>query len=91
MSADIKDNPGQSRFELGIDGQIVFATYRRDGSTLAIRHVEAPPALRGHGAASQLMQGIADLARAEGLKIRPLCSYASSWMRRHKEYGDLLA
>jgi uncharacterized protein len=91
MTAEIRDNPGQGRYELDIDGQIVFATYRRDGATLAIRHVEAPPALRGHGAASQLMQGIVDLARAEGLKVRPLCGYASAWMQRHREYRDLLA
>jgi hypothetical protein len=91
MTATIADNTGQSRFELAIDGQIVFATYRRDGATLSIRHVEAPPALRGHGAASQLMQGIADKARAEGLKLRPLCSYASAWLGQHKEYADVVA
>jgi predicted GNAT family acetyltransferase len=91
MTAAIRDNADQSRYELELAGQIVFATYRRDGSTLAIRHVEAPLALRGSGAASKLMQGIVDLARAEGLKVRPLCSYASAWMRRHKEYGDVLA
>jgi predicted GNAT family acetyltransferase len=90
VTAEIRDNPDQSRYELDIDGQIVFATYRRDGATLAIHHVEAPPALRGSGAASKLMQGIVDMARTEGIKIRPLCSYASAWMRRHSEYGDLL-
>jgi predicted GNAT family acetyltransferase len=91
MTVAIKDNAAQSRYEFEVDGQIVFATYRRDGSTLAIRHVEAPPALRGSGAASKLMQGIVDLARVEGFKIRPLCSYAAAWMRRHGEHRDLLS
>jgi len=35
----------------------VFARYARQGSTLVILYVEAPPPLRGTGAASQLMVG----------------------------------
>jgi hypothetical protein len=91
MPADVTDNTEKSRFELDLGGQITFATYRRDGDALVIRHVEAPPALRGKGAADKLMQGIVEIARAEGLKIVPRCSYAYSWMRRHKAYQDLLA
>jgi uncharacterized protein len=87
----VTDNPERSRFELDIGGQTVFATYRRQGPVLAIRHVEAPPPLRGTGAAGRLMQGIVEIARAEGLKVAPLCGYASAWMRRHKESQDLLA
>jgi uncharacterized protein len=60
-----------------LGGQVVLARYARHGSTLVIPHVEAPPALRGTGAASQLMAGVMEIARAKGLKVRPLCSYAS--------------
>lgn len=91
MPAEVTDNTQQSRFELDLSGQVTFANYRRDGDTLVIRHVEAPPALRGKGAADRLMQGIAELARAQGLKILPRCSYAVAWMRRHGAYRDLLA
>jgi uncharacterized protein len=31
-----------------------------------------------------------ETARAEGLKVVPICSYASAWIRRHREYHDLL-
>jgi hypothetical protein len=37
------------------------------------------------------MSGIAEIARAEGRKLAPLCSYAAAWLRRHKEHHDLLA
>jgi predicted GNAT family acetyltransferase len=90
MSA-VTDNAAASRYELEVDGKIVFALYRRDGSTVVIRHVEAPPSLRGTGAASRLMQGIIEIARAEGLKVRPLCSYAAAWLSRHEKHRDLLA
>ncbi len=83
MTTAIRDDQETSRYELEVDGQVVFAIYRRDGSTVYIRHVEAPPSLRGTGAAGRLMAGIVELARAQHLHIVPLCSYAAAWMRRH--------
>ncbi len=90
MSIAIRDNPDASRYELDVDGEIVFALYRRVDGVVQIRHVESPPALRGKGAAGRLMQGIVDSARASGTKLMPLCSYARAWMSRHPEYQDLL-
>lgn len=91
MSDTVTDHPEQQRYELEIDGQIVFATYRRDGDVVSIRHVEAPVPLRGTGAADRLMQGIVAKARAEGLKLVPLCGYAYAWLRRHAEHADVVA
>ena len=68
----------------------MFTRYARHGSVPVILYLEAPPALRGTGAASQLMAGVMEIARTEGLKVRPLCSYAAAWMRRHREYHDQL-
>ncbi len=87
----VVDNPAASRYELAVDGQVAFALYRRDGPTLIIRHVQAPPSLRGKGVAGRLMQGIMEIARAEGLRVRPLCSYAAAWLARHQNYSHLLA
>jgi uncharacterized protein len=91
MTNPVQDNRERGRYELEIDGQIVFANYRRDGATLAILHVEAPRPLRGTGAAGRLMQGVMEIARATGVKVVPLCGYAASWLRRHREYGELVA
>jgi predicted GNAT family acetyltransferase len=91
MTGHVRDNPERSRFELVIGGQTVFARYARQDSTLVIPYVEAPPALRGTGAAGQLMKGVMEIARAEGLKVKPLCWYAAGWIQRHTEYHDLLA
>jgi Predicted acetyltransferase len=89
--AAIRDNAAGRRFELEIDGQVVFANYDRRDDTLVIRYVEAPVPLRGTGAADRLMRGIAGIARAEGRTITPLCGYAGAWLRRHREFHDLLA
>ncbi|MEJ1159955.1 GNAT family N-acetyltransferase [Prosthecomicrobium sp. N25] len=91
MSTDqIRDNPERSRFELDVAGEIVFADYRRRGDLLLVTHVEAPRPLRGTGAADRLMRGVAETARSEGLKLAPICGYAAAWMRRHREFADLL-
>lgn len=86
----VVDNPARSRFELHEAGGLAYADYRRSGDRLIIPHVEAAPELRGTGAAGRLMEGVLDAARAEGLKIVPLCSYAAAYIRRHKQ-TDLLA
>lgn len=85
------DNTDESRFELHVDGHLAVADYFREGGVMTLPHVEADLPLRGTGAASRLMEQVAAAARAEGLKIRPVCSYAVAWMRRHPEASDLLA
>lgn len=93
--SDVTDNTASSQYELPVEGEIVFARYRRQpnangGDTVAILHVEAPVSLRGTGASGRLMQGIMELARAKNEKLVPLCSYAAAWMKRHPETADLL-
>ena len=86
----VYDNPALQRFELQEKGLIAFANYQRSGQRVVIPHVEAPHALRGTGTASRLMAGIVAMARAEGFKITPTCSYAAVWFRRHKDAEDVL-
>ena len=90
MTGQVTDNPERGRFELSVGGRVAFAQYTRQGSLLVIPYVEAPPALRGTGAAGRLMEGVMEIARAEGLKVRPLCGYAAAWIHRHRQYHDLL-
>lgn len=85
----ITDNVGGSRYELAEQGHIAYADYKKDGGILHIKHVFAPEALRGSGAAGRLMEAVTVHARAEGLKIIPICGYAAAWLRKHEEHHDL--
>ncbi|PZQ44945.1 MAG: N-acetyltransferase [Micavibrio aeruginosavorus] len=89
--ATIKDNKTAGRYELEESGHVAHADYRKENGTLYIKYVEAPEALRGTGAAGRLMEGVTAVARAENLKIMPICGYAASWLRKHKEHHDLMA
>jgi predicted GNAT family acetyltransferase len=88
---ELNDNAMAGRLEMVLADQVVFADYRRLGDRLVIDHVEAPPSLRGTGAAGAFMQALADHARRSGLRITPLCGYAAAWLRRRPEHRDLIA
>jgi predicted GNAT family acetyltransferase len=85
----VTDNPARHRYELSLDGHTAFASYRRDGNVLLVHHTEVPREFEGRGIGSALVKGMLDLARAEGLKVRPLCSFVSAYMQRHPETADL--
>jgi len=89
--SEVVDNPGKSRFELEERGLVAFADYRLHGESLVIPHVEAPPALRGTGAAGRLMTGVLEIVRERGLKVVPVCPYAAVFIQRHPQYQDLVA
>lgn len=91
MTDGIAYNPETGRYEQSFDGHIVFADVRRKGDVLYIDYVEAPPALRGTGAAGKFMEGLMEIIRAENLKVIPICGYAAGWLQRHGEYDDLKA
>ena len=85
------ENLARHRYELAVDGQVVFANTHKGEGHWIITYVEAPPALRGTGAAGRLMHGVLEIARAQGVTVTPQCGYARAWMQRHPEYGDMLA
>ena len=87
----LHDNAAASRYELDIDGEIVFANYRKAEGVLTILWVEAPPSLRGTGAAGRLMKLLAREAVANGWRIVPVCGYAAGWLRRSPEFRSLVA
>lgn len=87
----IEHEPDENRLTQTFESGKVWADYSRQGDILAVLHVEAAPALRGTGAAGTFMQGLADFARAEGLRLKPICGYAAVWLRRHRDTHDLLA
>ena len=86
-----RNNTDLQRYEYEVNGQVAFASYSIQDNILHIKYVEAPPALRGTGAAGTLMQDVMDTARAAGYKVIPICGYAASWIKRHTEYSDMLA
>lgn len=90
MTDSLQDNTARQRYELDVGGELVFASYRRADGRLIITHVEAPPQLRGTGAADRFMRALVATVRASGEKIVPRCGYAAGWLQRHPENADIM-
>jgi predicted GNAT family acetyltransferase len=90
MSA-VRNNAAQSRYELDVDGDIAYANYRIRDGVVEITHTETPAALRGRGIGAKVVLGALEQIRVEGLKVRPLCSFARHVIAQHPAVQDLLA
>jgi predicted GNAT family acetyltransferase len=91
MSDTVVHNSAKHRFELDVGGQTVFTEYRLAPGVMTLFHTLTPPALRGRGLAGLVVQAALEYARAEGLKVLPLCWYVSGHINAHPEFRDLLA
>lgn len=89
--AELTDNTSCSRFEMVQEGQLTRLDYRLEDDRLVLLYIEVPRALQGKGFAAILLRSVLHLARAQNLKVVPVCSYVQLFLRRHPEYHDLLA
>lgn len=90
MTHAIEHKPNQHRFEYTEDGLTSHTDYELDDGVMVITHTAVPSPLNGRGIAADLTRAALDLARREGWQVDPVCSYAQSFIRRNKEYQDLL-
>ena len=73
----------------GLEGEITFSIA---SSTLIIAdHTGVPDAWRGQGIGDLLARRLAEDARANGVKIVPLCPFVNRWRARHPEWADVFA
>ena len=45
---------------------------------------------KGMGIGGVLVSAANDYAVSKGLKVKPVCSFASAWYERHPQFGDIL-
>ena len=92
MSRSIEHRPAERRFQWVEDGQLCVLDYSLRDGVMAITHTGVPASVGGRGIAADLAKAAVETARREGWKVRPLCSYVATWMRRQNGvYDDLLA
>lgn len=92
-TADVQvvDVPDRSRFELRVAGERVGrADYRTEPGRLVLVHTEVSDAYGGRGLGGRLAREALDTARDRGLRVTPLCPYVARYIRRHREYVDLV-
>jgi uncharacterized protein len=92
MDVRVADNPEELRYELWLGAtRAGFIDYRSEPGTILLVHTEVDPAFQGQELGARLVAGALDDLRARGLKLVPLCPFVRAYLRRHREYADLIA
>jgi uncharacterized protein len=79
-------------FVLMRDGEkLAEQTYTVAGSRVIIDHTDVDDRLRGKGAGKELVKSAVEWARADQVKLMPLCPFAKSVFDKTPDYSDVLA
>lgn len=87
---DIQHDPITQKFLALVEGHRGQLVYRRDDSLMDIVSTTVPATIGNRGVAAQLVKAALDFARSNGWRVKPTCSYAAGYLRRHPEYADLV-
>ena len=91
MSRIVEDNPGDRRFELRVDGELVgWSEYQSAGDSVIVAHTEIDERREGEGLGSVLVRATLDHIRASGKTVIPTCTFTAAYIRRHPEYVELV-
>jgi predicted GNAT family acetyltransferase len=95
VSADelvVADNPPAQRYEARLGDRVVgFSEYRHVRGRTIFFHTEVDESLEGKGIGSRMAAATLDDVRARGLRITVKCPFLSAYIKRHREYEDLIA
>ena len=61
-----------------------------DGNVMIIDHTEVDPSLQGQGISKKLVAAAVQWARAERIRVVPLCPFAKAVIDRTPEFQDVL-
>ncbi len=87
----LNDNPQAGRFEAGCDGQMLgHITYQIVEGVMRLPHTYVTPEARGQNIAALLTEHALQTARAQHLRVVPICWYVDRYIQRHPEYRELL-
>lgn len=89
MEITVEHRPDIGRFQAEVEGRLNVADYALSGDVMLMTHTGVDPMLQGRGIAGKLVEAALVHARANGLKVNPLCSYVRAYLRRHPEHQDL--
>lgn len=91
MTLQITHKPETGRIEATVENSLCYIDYRLQAPVLHILHTIVPDAVGGRGIAGQLTEFALNLARENGWKINPVCSYTAAYFQRHPELQPLRA
>lgn len=86
-----KVNKEQNQFELHKDGHVAFLEYIDEGNKIYLTHTEAPEALKGTGAAAELVENALQYSKENKLTVVPSCSYVAHYINKNEQWREVLS
>lgn len=84
-------NADAHRLEMEVEGHIAFIDYKLTADKLFLIHTEVPRELEGRGVARAIVEKAFQFAKDKGYKVVPICPYIQSYLKKHREWDDLIA
>ena len=88
----IVDETRAQRYEARVGETVVgYTEYRMvERDRMILVHTEVDPAFEGKGYGSRLAAGVLDDIRTRGLRLTVKCPFMAAYLKRHREYEDLV-
>jgi len=90
LNKHIQHNEKMHRFDIQLNGQTAYMSYRLSADLIEYDHTIVPPALGGQGLGTELVKYGLAYARVQHLKVIPSCPFVAALMKKHTVYQDLL-
>jgi predicted GNAT family acetyltransferase len=86
----IRNNEANQQFEVEVDGELAYLSYRFHKGEIALMHTEVPKSLGGKGIASALAEHAMEFAREHKMPVMVYCPFVAAWLKRHPGYQGLV-
>lgn len=86
---EVVHNKAESRFEIQLGDVLAILNYSINGRSIIMMHVGVPYEWRGQGVAAVITKAVLEHAKANSMRVVPVCSYVMAYIRRHPEYQQL--
>lgn len=88
---EIRRNDAEHRYEAWLEGGPVgYAVYREEPGRTVFLHTEVADEVEGRGVGGALVRGALEDVRARGQRVVPLCPFVAAYIKRHRDYHDLV-
>ena len=92
ITREVREDGSKGRYVIRLGGEEAELTYSVVSPTLIIAdHTGVPDAFRGTGAGLAMVTRLVADARAEGVKVMPLCPFVNATRKKHPEWADVFA
>jgi predicted GNAT family acetyltransferase len=90
MDEKVIHETDNNRFVIYTEGKEALVEYKMTDDTMDLYHTFTDPVLRGKGLAAHVVRAAFAFAKENNLKVIPTCSFVQSFVRRYKEYNELV-